>query len=342
MDAVLTCHSESHPTALDVLRDELADTSIDVDELTIEPGGVDADAEADLLEALPGHQALYIRAGEMTRHVFESVDDLELVVTSGSGFDHIDLDAATETGVVVAHQPGAPAPGVVEHTFGLLFSILNDFPGMFEATAAGEWQGARGARPEFGSRTLGVVGLGTIGFPVARIAASAFDARVLGHDPFVAGTKESPIYPRHDRDEVEDAGVELVGKQELFGRADVVTLHVPLRDDSHHLVGRTELESLSSGYLINAARGPVVDEAALAEALADGLLEGVALDVLENEPPDRDNPLLAYDRVSITPHVAAWTDSYLDRSARLAAEKVKTIAGGDVPGTVVNPEVLSD
>lgn len=340
MDSVTVCHSDSHPIDIDTFRTALDDADITVSEVTVEPGGVDTDVASTLVGALRDSQALYIRTGEVTREIFEAVDGLELVVTSGSGFDHIDLDAATDHDVVVAHQPNAPAPGVVEHTYGLLFSMLSDLPSLFTSTRDGDWQAARGERPEFGSRTFGVVGLGTIGLPVARIASRSFGATVLGYDPFVSGDRESRIYPRYDRDTVEDAGVTLVSKDALFERSDVVSLHVPLREDSRHLVSTTELAALGDGYLINAARGPVVDEEALIDTLSDGGLSGAALDVLESEPPDPGDPLLDYDRVNVTPHVAAWTETYLERSATLAAEKVTALARDEVPETIVNPGVL--
>ena len=218
--------------------------------------------------------------------------------------------------------------------------LLRDLLGMHARTTAGEWDAATGMGRELGRSTVGVLGLGTVGFDVARRAAD-LGATVLGHDPYVAGERsDSALYPRVDRETVEAAGVELVGFDALFERAELLSLHAPLTEDTRNAVGSDQLSALSDGYLINVARGGIVDEEALLRAVESGTLGGVALDVMREEPPAADDPLLTAPDVLVTPHVAGVTEGYLERGARLAAEKVETVLTGGRPDATVNPSVF--
>ena len=339
MPDVLITRSETHPVEVDRVRRELEGYAVET--VSLPPGGLHVGSEDDLIDALSDHRALLLRPGRATRRLFEEAPDLSIVAIHGSGYDHVDVGAATEHGVVVTHSPEAPAPAVVEHTFGTIFTLLRDFPGLYEATNRGEWDDARRNMPELGRRTLGVVGLGTIGFDVARTAATAFGATVLGYDPYVTGDRSSPIFPRHDPDEIEAAGIEVVPDLDAFlDAADVVTLHPPLTDETAGLIGAAELDRLAGGYLVNMARGGIVDEAALLGAVEAGTLAGVATDVLEHEPPDPTDPILTSPRVLVTPHIAGVSDGYFDRAARVASAKIRTRLEGGRPEFALNPEVL--
>ncbi|MEE6209918.1 NAD(P)-dependent oxidoreductase [Salarchaeum sp. III] len=341
MHSVLVTTSESRPVRADVLTAELPDDWT-VETYEIDADGLERGSGAEVAAAADGHNALVLRPGVADRALFEGAPSLDVLAVYGSGYDRVDLDAATDHGVVVTHSPGAPGPAVVEYTVASMTMLLRNLFGIHERTTGGEWQAAKGMERELGRTTVGVVGLGTIGFDVAE-RASAEGATVLGYDPYVAGDRtDSCIYPRYSRDQVEDAGIELVDIAELVERAELVSLHTPLTDDTHHLIGSDELAALDGGYLINVARGGVVDEDALADAVENDRLAGVVVDVLSAEPPAPDHPLLTHPNVIATPHVAGVTDGYLERGARLAAEKVRTVLGGGRPTTVVNPAVYDD
>ncbi|WP_174811861.1 NAD(P)-dependent oxidoreductase [Salinadaptatus halalkaliphilus] len=341
MRSVVITTSRSRPVRADVLESELAD-DWRVETHEVDAAGLENASPAELAAAVDGHDALVLRPGTVTRDVFERAPSLRALAVYGSGYDRVDLAAATDHDVVVTHSPGAPGPAVVEYTLAAMTALLRDFLGIHERTTGGEWQAAKSMGRELGRTTVGVVGLGTIGLDVAR-KVDAFGADVLGYDPYVTGDRsDSAIYPRTDRATVEAAGVDLVEFDALLERADVVSLHAPLTDVTRGMIGADELAALSGDYLLNVARGGIVDEDALADAVAEDRLGGVVLDVLEAEPPTADDPLLTSPEVLVTPHVAGVTDGYLERGARLAAEKIETILDGGRPDTVVNPAVFDE
>ena len=337
MPRVLIAYATSHPVEVETF--EATAPEFDVDVLEMPAGGHGIDAVDELVDALDGHDALFVRTLGVPERVIAADPSLRAIVSHSSGYDHIDVEAATRHGVVVAHNPEGPAPAVVEHTFAFAFTLLRELPRRYEQMSEGRWFEARETVPELGRRTVGVVGLGFIGFEVARVARSAFGAEVVAYDPYVTGERESKIYPRVDRETVADAGVEMVGEDEVFERADVVTLHTPLTEATRGFVGDRQFDLLDGGYLINVARGPVVDEDALVDALDDGRVRGAGLDVFETEPSENDR-LLGHPNVHATPHIAGVTDGYLDRTARLGAEKIRTILDGGRPDALLNPDLF--
>ena len=337
MPELLVTYSESHGRPMDVVREIFGEFNVRT--VSVPAGGLDVDATERLREALAGCDACLLRPGRFSREVFEAAADLQVIALTGSGVDHIDLAAATEAGVVVANSPGGPAPSVVEHTFGMIFALLRDLLETTERVAAGEWADVRSPVTELGGKTLGVVGVGTIGLEVARTAAERFDADVVGYDPYVTGDRSHPTFPRYDRETVTAAGVDLVGRAELFERADVVTVHTPLTDETRGLVDEGALARLGEGYLVNTGRGGVVDERALHDALVEGDLAGAALDVFEAEPPDPDNPLLGAPNLVLSPHVAGVSDRTQRRGLEIAATSIREVLNGERPDTVVNPAV---
>lgn len=337
MPKLLVTYSESHGRPMGVVR-EIFD-EFDVRTVEVPAGGLDVDATDRLRETLPGCDACLLRPGRFSREVFEAATDLQVIALSGSGVDHIDLAAANEAGIVVANSPGGPAPSVVEHTFGMIFALLRDLLETTERIAAGEWADVRSPVTELGGKTLGVVGVGTIGLEVARTAAERFDADVLGYDPYVTGNRSHPTFPRYDHETVAEAGVDLVGRTELFQLSDVVTVHTPLTEATRGLVDEEALARLGDGYLVNTGRGGVVDEAALHEALVEGDLAGAALDVFDEEPPDPDNPLLDAPNLVLSPHVAGVSDRTQRRGIEIAATSIRKVLDGERPDTVVNPDV---
>ena len=295
-----------------------------------------------MIEALRDREALFLRPGRVDEAILEAAGELELIAIHGSGYDRVDVEAATRHGVIVTHNPDAVWPGVVEHTFGVCFTLLRDLPTVFEETAAGKWNEVRDHPRELQTATLGVIGLGRIGYQVARVAAEGFGATVLGYDPYVDGSAISPIYPRYDQASVEALGVDVVGLDRLLEESDIVSLHAPKTEETIGMIGESELEKLHGDYLINTARGGIIDEPALLAAVEDDALAGVALDVLEQEPPDPDDPLLRSDRVLTTPHIAGISDGYLERAATQGAAKIRDHFAGEVPANVLNPSVLEE
>lgn len=336
MTDIAIIDSDKRQIDIETFREHL-DDELSVDRIALSHGNIDAPIDPSY--DLSSYRALYVRVGEVTAEVLDRTENLEIVSTCGSGYDHIDIEAATERKVLVTHTPEAPAPGAIEHTFGFIFTLLNKFPEMFERTAGGGWAEGQTVVQELTDRTIGVIGLGTIGSQVAKIAQNSFDADVIAYDPYVDGTKESAIYPREDRAEIEAAGITLVNRMELFESASLVTLHVPLTPDTEKMVGADEIDALNDGYLLNLSRGGVVDEAALVDAMSNDVLRGVALDVMETEPPNPSHPLLEMPNVYITPHIAGGKEGYTRRSAEINAKRIETALSGAVSEKIVNPDV---
>ena len=233
-------------------------------------------------------------ATKVTRRLIESAPRLRWVARAGAGIDNIDAQAARERGVGVLNVPGANAVAVAELVFGLLLSLLRRIPDAHASVRRGEWEKSRFQGRELRGKTLGIVGLGKIGRAVAQ-RARAFEMTCVGHDPLLADAQ------------VRTLGVEPLPLGELFSRAEILTLHVPHTPETRGMIGEAELRRLPRGaILVNAARGGLVDEAALLAALERGDLGGAAFDVFDREPPG-ESPLLKRPDVVATPHIGAAT-----------------------------------
>jgi D-3-phosphoglycerate dehydrogenase len=254
--------------------------------------GMDAGA---LREAIAPYEALVVRSQvQVDAALLEAGRNLRVVGRAGTGLDNVDAAAAAHLGIAVVNAPGGNAVAAAELTLGLLLSVARHIPAADASMRAGAWTRARFAGTELRGKTLGIVGLGRIGLAVADRAA-AFGMRVLGTDPYVA----AEVAERH--------GIEVVDLADLLARVDVVTVHVPLNAETTGLLGRAAISALKPGAIVlNLARGGVVDEAALAEALREGRLGGAGIDVYEHEPP-AGSPLLDAPNVVLTPHIAAST-----------------------------------
>ena len=255
---------------------------------------------------------------------------LKLVATPGIGVDKIDVEAAGERGIVVIHNPDAPSQSTAEHTVALLTALAARVMTGDRFLREGrplDREKMRGT--ELRGRNLGVVGYGRIGRRVAAACALGLGMNVRVCDPFVDREQETP------------EGVALTGDfDSVFADAKFVTLHVPLTPDTRHLVGERELHLIpEGGYLVNASRGPVVDEQALIRALQEGHLAGAALDVTDPEPPLQDNPLLAMDNVIVTPHIASNTDLGVHAMMHGVADQIAQVIAGEPPRSMVDPKV---
>ena len=254
---------------------------------------------------------------------------LKLIARAGIGVDTVDIPAATERGILIINTPDAPTESTAEHAVALLMAVAKRVivGDMFLRGASDIERGyMRGT--ELKGRVLGVVGYGRIGRRVAEICASGLKMQVLVYDPFLTGPVPTP------------EGVEMTSNLDLLlSSADFLTLHTPLTAETHHLIGEREIRLLKPGsYLINASRGPVLDEAALIRALQDGHLAGAGLDVFDPEPPEPDNPLLKMINVVVTPHIASSTDRGLSAMFNGCADQIIQLLRGERPPFLVNPE----
>lgn len=281
--------------------------------------------EAHQAEALRGAAAMLLRPGFVTASLLDRLPDLCVVAVHGAGVDQVDVAACTERGVLVTNAPGANAEAVAELTIGLMLSLLRRIPES-AGRVAGErvWGAARHTGGELKGRTLGLVGIGRIGARVADLAR-AFGMKVLAYDPAVPAAA------------IRSRGARPARLVTLLGRADIVSLHAPLSPATHHLIDRQALRRMKRGaFLVNAARGPLVDESALAAALASGHLAGAALDVLEGEPPDPKSPIFDAPNILLTPHMAGSTVECLDTIAGIAARDIARVLQGRRPRFPVN------
>jgi D-3-phosphoglycerate dehydrogenase len=299
------------PGGVDYLRKE----GLEVEVLTTPP-------EPQLCQAIRGAHGLIVRsATRVTRRVLEAADELVVVGRAGAGVDNIDVDAATERGVIVMNTPGGNTIAVAEHTIGLLLALARNLPQAHGALKAGRWEKSRFAGVEVYNKTLGVIGLGRIGTEVAR-RALGLAMKVVAYDPYLT------------RDAAERLGVESVELEDLYERSDFISVHTPLTTDTRNFLDAPQFARMKPGVrLINCARGGVVNEAALAEAIRSGRVGGAALDVFETEPLPAGHPLLGLDQVIVTPHLAASTEEAQTTVALAIAEQV---AGVLARGIVLN------
>jgi D-3-phosphoglycerate dehydrogenase len=317
-----------------LVADRIADSGIELLRQSHEVEVRTGLAEAELAEALVGVAALVVRSQtQVTRAALAKANDLRVIARAGVGIDNIDLDAATERGIIVVNAPLANTVSAAEHAFGLMLAVARHIPQGDASLRGGAWERIRFLGVELAGRTLGIVGLGRIGSEVAR-RARAFEMDLLGYDPFVAAERARSL------------GVELVDLGELFARSDFVTLHTALLDETRGLVNAELLAKAKPGLrLINAARGALIDEPALLAAVESGQLAGAGIDVFSSEPAVG-NVLTTDPRIVVTPHLGASTAEAQDRAALSVVEQViEVLAGGAarfaVNAPLVDPETMA-
>jgi len=288
-----------------------------------------AEERPRLAEMLPDFDALVVRS--MTRvdaELLAAGRRLKVVGRAGIGVDNVDVTAATDRGILVVNAPTANLISATEHTFALLLALARNIPAAVNSLAASEWDRKRFMGSELQGKTMGIVGLGRIGQSVA-IRARAFGMRVVAFDPFL------------DASAARRLEVDLTDLDELLATADVVSLHTPLTDQTRDLLDREHLAKMKQGaVLVNCARGGIVDEEALLEALDEGRLSGAAVDVFAQEPPT-DNPLCNHPRVVATPHIGAQTREAQERVATETARMVLAALDGSLAVTAVNLPFVS-
>ncbi len=282
--------------------------------------------EEELFGQLDGISATLAGSEPYTRRVIEAHPALRVIARMGVGYDAVDVAAATEHGIAVTITPGTNQDAVAEHTFALILAIAKSVAEQHPLIQAGKWP--RRANLPLRGRTLGIAGLGRIGKAVA-LRGECFGMRLLAYEP----------YP--DLDFAAKHGVSLVPFDQLLAESDWLSLHMPMMPETKYLINRNTLAKMKpTAYLINTARGGLVCEADLAEALKARRIAGAGLDVFEQEPPGKDNVLLGLDNVVFTPHAAGVDLQSRDDMAHAAARSIAALAKGEWPAEqVVNPEV---
>jgi len=284
----------------------------------------------DVLErALAQAHALIVRSEtRVTEELMALAPQLRVIARAGVGVDNIDVHAATKRGIAVMNAPGANTISAAEHTVALLLGLMRRIPWAAESMRRGEWDRKRFEGSELRGKTLGVIGLGRIGGHVASLGR-AFGMQVIGHDPFLSPERAAELQ------------VKLVPLDDLLRAADVVTLHVAHTEQTHRLINAERLSLMKpTAVLVNAARGEVVDEPALAEALKAGKIGGAAIDVFAVEPLPKDSPLRTLDHVILTPHLAASTAEAQERvSADTCAAVREALLVGDLSPAINVPGI---
>ena len=284
--------------------------------------------EAELIRRIPEFDALVVRSEtRVTEPIIAAGTRLRVVGRAGVGVDNIDVPAATRRGILVVNAPRGNIIAAAEHAMALLFALARWVPQADASMKRGEWSRAKFTGTEIRGKTLGVIGLGNVGSEVAK-RAHGLEMDVIAYDPVVS-VERAELF-----------NVALVSLNELLEQADFITIHVPLVESNRNLIGAKELSSVKpTARLINAARGGIVDEAALLRALEAGRLAGAAFDVFENEPPG-ENPLLALPNFIATPHIGASTAEAQVSVAFDVAEEVAAVLAGDLPRFAVNAPAL--
>jgi D-3-phosphoglycerate dehydrogenase len=281
-----------------------------------------------LTEGLAGAWAAIAGAEPYTRSVFAAVPELKAVLRWGTGSDAIDIAAATEAGVAVITTPGVNAEAVADMALGLMLACLRRLPALDQAVRSATWR-PDGPTRDLAGATVGVVGLGAIGRAVTR-RLRGFGCRVLALEP----------YP--DEEFCAAYEVELTDLQSMLPRLDVLTLHAPANPSSRGLIGAGELESLPRhAVLINTARGELIDQAALVQALHEGQIAAAGLDVFEHEPVSLDDPILRAPNTILSGHVSSFTEIGLERTKQALLANVRAVVGGRLPESCLNPDAWS-
>lgn len=262
----------------------------------------------------------------VSRRMMENCKKLKVISKRGTKPSNVDLQTATELGIAVTWTPGANSISVAEHALMLILALAKKLVESMNAQKKGKWRADLTPGMELYGKTVGVIGLGEAGSELAK-RLSCFGVEILGYDPYVA------------KERAEQLNVKMVSLDELFKTSDIVTLHCELNKETEHLVGEQQLKQMKrSAYIVNTARGGLIDTGALYNALKEGVIVGVALDVFEEEPTQAGNPLFALKNVLVTPHIAGVTNESVGREPCWAAEEVVRVLKGEIPKNVMNPE----
>jgi D-3-phosphoglycerate dehydrogenase len=286
----------------------------------------------ELVQRIGPYHGLLVRSGtRATAEVIAAAPNLKVIGRAGIGVDNIDVAAATKHGIVVMNTPGGNNVTTAEHAISMMLSLARSIPQATASMKAGKWEKNRFMGVELCNKTLGVVGVGNIGSLVAK-RAQGLEMRVVAFDPFISAEAAARL------------GVELVSLDELYSRADFISVHTPLTAETRGLIGDSAFAKMKRGArLINCARGGIIDEAALERAILSGQVSGAALDVFAEEPPPKDHPLLALDQVICTPHLGAATDeAQVNVSIAVAEQVVDYLTRGIIKNAINVPSISAE
>lgn len=279
------------------------------------------------LDDIDRYDAVIVRVAPLDADVIERADRLKVIAKHGSGLDNVDIDAASERDIVVCNTPGVNARSVAEHSIALLFGVQRNLHTADRHVRDGGWNRDAYRGRELIGDTLGLMGYGSIAKETAQLA-EGIGLNIIAYDP-------------HHDESIRDGVVRVKTLTELFERSDAVSLHVPLVAGTRGAVSTEQLNALGeTGVLINTARGGVIDEDALVDALNRDAIGGAGLDTFENEPLGEDHPLVEDDRVLLTPHIGGVTVDALKRMSQGAADNIRTVYEGDIPESTVNREAI--
>lgn len=289
----------------------------------------------ELKEKIKGFHGLIVRsATKVTADLIEAAGSLKVIGRAGTGVDNIDTAAATKKGVVVMNTPGGNTITTAEHAVAMMMALARNIPQATASMRSGAWEKKRFQGTELTGKTLGILGVGNIGSVVAS-RAIGLRMNVIAHDPYISG------------EAAEKLGVALVTLDELYKRSDFISVHIPVTGETKNMLNEAAFKKMKKGvYIINCARGGIVDEGDLAKAIKEQMVAGAALDVFETEPPSPDNPLLGMDEVILTPHLGASTLEAQENVAVAIAEQVSDYLASGIIRNALNvpsipPELLS-
>lgn len=307
-----------------LIAEELAPAAIDVLSNEFDVRHVDGTDRPALLEALKSSDAVLVRsATKIDAEALQATDTLKVVARAGVGLDNVDVNAATARGVMVVNAPTSNITSAAELAVALLLASARHIPQATASLKAGEWKRSKYTGMELADKTVGIVGLGRIGQLFAQRMA-AFDVRLIAYDPYVQPARAAAM------------GIKMVSLEQLLGSSDFISIHLPKTPETVGLIGAAELKLVKPGVrIINAARGGLVDEQALYEALKDGRVGGAGVDVYASEPCT-DSPLFTLDNVVVTPHLGASTTEAQDKAGLAVARSVKLALQGEFVPDAVN------
>lgn len=311
-----------------LVSDPLAEEGIDILKEFCDVDVKTGLTEDQLVAIIGDYDALLVRSGtEVTARVIDAGTKLKFIGRAGAGVDNIDTEAATRRGIIVANAPEGNTLAATEHTMAMMLSLARNIPQATASLKKGEWKRSKFMGVELNDKVLGIIGFGRIGREVAK-RAQAMEMKCIAYDPFITKERAASL------------GVEMVPIEELFRRADVITVHTPLIKETRHLINAKSIATMKDGVrLINCARGGIIDEAALVDAIKSGKVAGAALDVFENEPPT-DSPLLELDKVIVTPHLGASTVEAQKNVAISVANQCISVLSGGAAKYVVNAPTI--
>lgn len=283
----------------------------------------------ELIKKIKDCHVLILGIEKITAEIMDHAKNLIIIARYGVGYDNIDIEAATKRGIIVTYTPHANSTSVAEHTFALILSLSKRIIEANLSIKSSEWAGTKFVGIELEGKTIGIIGTGAIGRKVAYIA-KGFGMNILLHDII------------RDENLEKNLNAKYVDLKDLLINSDIVSVHVPLNSKTYHMISEKELKLMKpTAYLINTARGGIIDEEALYKALKEKKIAGAALDVFEIEPPPKNSPLLKMDNVICTPHSAAFTIDALKRMDMMIVEDVISALHKKKPKNIVNKEVLN-